>query len=516
MPLKSLLLPLVWATSLTLAGANTAPTVVIQSAAMRPGTTLMDVVYRVNDPDDATVKTRALAFVDGVRSFANVLKPVSFVEGTAAKLGDAIPANVDHTLTWDVAADWNIDLGQVQFEVLAQDGRGLLSFDWLTIPAAAGKPVMTLSSNSAADQEVIDAFFWLFATGDSGLTLANGVVKGSAQAGVFSGVPLVSGSGLQSYAPPYLFKKMNLDLAGSSEVYHASDTARAGLSNTASWHAALRPYAGLTVLAGWGYDNSWNSVFNMPLGVANLIAIAAGERFCLALESDGTVIGWGEYYSAPPAGLAGVTAITAGSHNSLALKSDGTVVGWGIGAGATPPADLAGVSAISAGNSHSLALKSDGTVVGWGSGSGATPPVGLTGVTAIAAGWDHSLALKSDGTVVKWGSSIGGTPPAGLAGVTAISAGFNHSLALKADGTVVGWGNNGSGQITIPAGLAGVTAISAGADFSMALKSDGTVVGWGSNVYGEITIPVGLMGVTAIAASRSFLGFTIALKAKGL
>ena len=77
MTLKSLLFHLVWATSLTLACANTAPTVVIQSAAMRPGTTLMDVVYRVNDPDDATVKTRALAFVDGVRSFAKVLKPVT-------------------------------------------------------------------------------------------------------------------------------------------------------------------------------------------------------------------------------------------------------------------------------------------------------------------------------------------------------------------------------------------------------------------------------------------------------
>ena len=75
MNVKALHLPLVWATSLTLAGANTAPTVVIQSAAMRPGTTLMEVVYRVNDPDDATVKTRALAFVDGVRSFAKVLKP---------------------------------------------------------------------------------------------------------------------------------------------------------------------------------------------------------------------------------------------------------------------------------------------------------------------------------------------------------------------------------------------------------------------------------------------------------
>lgn len=39
------------------------PFPVVVSAAMRPGTTLMDVVYRVNDPDDATVKVRALAFV---------------------------------------------------------------------------------------------------------------------------------------------------------------------------------------------------------------------------------------------------------------------------------------------------------------------------------------------------------------------------------------------------------------------------------------------------------------------
>ena len=104
-------IPFVLAALASAAFANTAPTVVIQSAAMRPGTTLMDVVYRVNDPDDATVKTRALAFVDGVRSFANVIKPVTFVEGSASKLGDAITSNTNHTLTWDVAADWNIVLG---------------------------------------------------------------------------------------------------------------------------------------------------------------------------------------------------------------------------------------------------------------------------------------------------------------------------------------------------------------------------------------------------------------------
>ena len=182
MAAKSLLLPLVWATSLTLACANTAPTVVIQSAAMRPGTTLMDVVYRVNDPDDATVKTRALTFVDGVRSFANVLKPVTFVEGTAAKLGDAIPSNTNHTLTWDVAADWNIDLGQVKFEMLAMDGRGLLPFDWITIPAAGGNPALTVSKNSPIDADVLNALFWQYASGDSGLApglAALAVAKGA-------------------------------------------------------------------------------------------------------------------------------------------------------------------------------------------------------------------------------------------------------------------------------------------------------------------------------------------------
>jgi hypothetical protein len=155
-----------------LAFANTAPTVVIKSAQMRPGTTLMDVVYRVEDPDDATVKTRALAFIGGVRSFANVIRPVSFVEGTSVKLGDSIPANADHTLTWDVAADWNIDLGQVMFEVLAMDGRGLLPFEWITIPEANGEPTATVSVGSPTNDQLLDAFFWQYAISDNDLFLA--------------------------------------------------------------------------------------------------------------------------------------------------------------------------------------------------------------------------------------------------------------------------------------------------------------------------------------------------------
>ncbi len=495
--------------------ANVAPTVVIKSATMRPGTTLMDVVYRVNDPDDATVKTRALAFRDGVRSFANVIKPVTFVEGTAVRLGDAIPSNTDLTLTWDVGADWNIDLGQIKFEVLAMDGGGLLPFDWISIPATAGNPQTSVSKNSPTANEVLNALFWQYATGDSGLSLANGVLTGSDSNGAFVQVVLANGSTPQVYSTPFIFKRMNLDPDDGLLAINA----RVVLSNPQGWHAANRPYAGVPMVLGWG-DNQFGELA-IPTNLSGVITMVdAGLKYSLALRRDGTVAGWGDnsYNKAtPPAGLGGVTAIAAGKYHSLALKSDGTVVGWGYpyDGQATPPVGLSGVIAIAAGNSHSLALKGDGTVVGWGANNygQTTPPAGLSGVTAIAAGSEHCLALKSNGTVVGWGANTDGraTPPAGLSGVIAIAAGNYHGLALKSNGTVVGWGVNNDGRATPPAGLSGVIAIAAGDVQSLALKSDGTVVGWGSNNYGQATPPAGLSKITAIAAGYSH---SLAIKGK--
>ena len=297
--------------------ANTAPTVVIQSAAMRPGTTLMDVVYRVNDPDDATVKTRALAFVDGERSFAKVVRPVTFVEGTAAKLGDAIPSNTNHTLTWDVAADWDVDLGQIKFEVLSRDARGLLPFEWITIPAAGGKPALTISKDTPADAAVLNALFWQYADGDPWLTLANGVLIGNANSGVFASDTLAYGSFLGEYSTAYIFNLMNLDQANSTEIGYAADTARAGLLARSKWHAANRPNTGVSRVVGWGYNAQGQTT--IPAGLSGVTAIAAGAFHSLALKSDGTVVGWGQ--TTIPAGLGGVTAIAAGDYYSLALKA---------------------------------------------------------------------------------------------------------------------------------------------------------------------------------------------------
>ena len=491
--------------------ANIAPTVVIQSASMRPGTTLMDVVYRVNDPDDATVKTRALAFIGGVRSFANLIKPVTFAEGTGAFLGDAIATNTNHTLVWNAAADWNTDLGQIKFEILAMDGRGLLPIDWITIPAAGGNPALTISKDTPANADVLNALFWQYADGDSGLTLSNGVLTGNVSSGNFSGVDLVKGTTIQPYGPPFILKRMNLDPASDTEVKYAAETARAGLMATSNWHAANRAYLGISVVVGWGYNDRGQTT--IPAGLANVAAIAAGGNHNLVLQNSGTVVGWGDNYHGQitiPAGLTNVVAIAAGSYHSLALKNDGTVVGWGdnYDRQATIPAGLTNVVAIAAGYNHSLALKNDGTVVGWGrNGSGqAKIPAGLTNVSAIAAGGTNSLALMNNGTVVGWGHPAN----PGLTNVSAIAAGEDASFAIKNDGTVVWSGYNLFGVGMIPAGLTNVSAIAASLHI-LALKNDGTVVGWGYNEYGQSTIPAGLTNVAAIAAGD---WYSLALKAK--
>jgi hypothetical protein len=263
---------------------------------------------------------------------------------------------------------------------------------------------------------------------------------------------------------------------------------------------------------------------NVPSGLSDVTAIAAGSAHSLALKGDGTVVAWGcpggdAGECNVPSGLSGVTAVSAGTFHSLALKSDGTVVAWGcrvenVGQ-CSVPTGLSGVTAIAAGYYHSLALKGDGTVVAWGCGgfrnyAQCNVPSGLSGVTAVSAGTFHSLALTSDGSVVAWGcGGFAGDQcgvPSGLSGVTAIAAGFDHSLALKSDGTVVAWGcSQDAGQCNVPSGLSDVTAIAAGFYQGLALKGDGTVVAWGCGGltdFGQCSVPSGLSGVTAIAAGE--------------
>jgi hypothetical protein len=519
------------ATALALAGlpglwANTAPTVVIQSATMRPGTTFMDIVFRVNDPDDATVKTRALAFKDGVRSFANVIKPTAFVEGTGSKIGDAIPANANHTITWDVAADWDVQLGQVKFEVLAMDGRGLLPFEWITIPQFGENQSITISLNSPTDEEILNALFWEYADSNPDLQLSNGILTGTASSGVFEGVELSIHSEIQNYAAPFIFKKMNLSAADIFEVKYLERQVRIGI-NSGGWHAKKQAYSFTTILLQIPsrYDTGVP-----PKGIVNVSSIAAGvrnsENISIAIGQDGTLMEWGvdfsvvsehPFYEYAPffkvTNDENISFVTSPFYNhAVYVKGDGTIskIIYAGGAGSPLLSNLSHIQSAASGNERGLLLRKDKTVLEWSYGKEPSPVDNLNGVVAISTGFLHNLALTSNGTVVAWGNNAWGqiTTPQNLTDVVAVAAGSRHSLALKSNGTLAAWGDNSAGQINLPDNLSGVTSIVAAGDTSVALLSDGTVKAWGRLVNQKILNVSNLKKINGIALSENhFLAF---------
>jgi len=134
---------------------------------------------------------------------------------------------------------------------------------------------------------------------------------------------------------------------GTESVYKA-DAVPTGLSNVIAIAAgpgyALALKRDGTVM-GWGY-NQRGSATGIPterkpyvtndlvringLVVSNVVAIAANwgegmQDYSMALKSDGTVIGWGPAFPTPPAGLSNVVAISAGEGYCLAITTNNAV-----------------------------------------------------------------------------------------------------------------------------------------------------------------------------------------------
>lgn len=250
-------------------------------------------------------------------------------------------------------------------------------------------------------------------------------------------------------------------------------------------------YHGLAVTQGgrvwaWGLNDSGqlgldpNTTSHREIPVklpdlTNVVAVAGGYDFSVALKENGDVLTWGngsngslgdgstdprfEPEKVPGIGNVKKIAASMASFHVVVLMTDGTVKTWGPDS-STPidVSDLANVKAVQAGESHSLALKRNGTVWGWGDNQygqlgdrddtqdqdpGRVP--GVNNVIAIAAGSNHSLALLEDRTLRAWGrnehgelgdGNVGTTsevPVAvqGVTGVRGIAAGDRHSLARR-------------------------------------------------------------------------------------
>ena len=193
----------------------------------------------------------------------------------------------------------------------------------------------------------------------------------------------------------------------------------------------------------------------------DIVAIAAGYSHSLALKSDGTVWAWGDN-SKGQLGIGSITdqdspvqvksgdqdddatyltnivAIAAGYYFNLALDAEGNIWAWGS--------------------------NSNGEL-GNNSSSTAKTPVevdDIDDITAIAAGAYHSLAVDDDGVLYAWGDNSNGqlgidddddqdTPQEveDIEDVEVIAAGCYHSLAVDEDENVWTWGDNSNGQLGI-------------------------------------------------------------------
>ncbi|HEV3232011.1 MAG TPA: fibronectin type III domain-containing protein, partial [Candidatus Dormibacteraeota bacterium] len=195
-------------------------------------------------------------------------------------------------------------------------------------------------------------------------------------------------------------------------------------------------------------------------GLTNVVRVSSGWYFHeLALKSDGTLWAWGlnrrgqlgdgttTNRSTPvqttATGFSNIVAIATGSEFSLAMTSDGKGWSWGsenygalgyTGGGGTPTQipNLSTISGLATGEYHSLSLNADATASAWGMNANGelgnssnfgttadndTPTViaGLSSLSALAGGDFHSLGLKQNGTLWAWGrddsGQLGSTGP---------------------------------------------------------------------------------------------------------
>jgi alpha-tubulin suppressor-like RCC1 family protein len=221
-------------------------------------------------------------------------------------------------------------------------------------------------------------------------------------------------------------------------------------------------------------------------------AVAGGYEHSLALLDNGTVAAWGTNnkgqlglgasdtasHSTPALvpGLSNIVAIAAGHSFSMALRADGAIFTWGnnsegqLGTGTASDsgcscvgapfhvASLPAAKAIGAGQAHGLAVLADGTVRTWGLNNNeqitagsvkviATPAVvpGVAHATAADGGYGHSVVVQEAPQVALSVGTNGTGSGAVVPGSASYPEGAQVTLtATAAPGSVfVGWTVNG-------------------------------------------------------------------------
>ncbi|MFN4882014.1 MAG: PKD domain-containing protein [Bacteroidota bacterium] len=304
--------------------------------------------------------------------------------------------------------------------------------------------------------------------------------------------------------------------------------------------------------------------------LSNIKSIAAGTNFCLALDSAGFIWAWGKNNFGQlgqgntndtnlpvkvksPTGnqiLNNIVAIAAGDQFAMALDNTGEVYVWGShlygqlgevfqGLVSNLPVlqDIgAAIQDIKSGGNAALITTSDNELVLWGSnivgqmGNGLVSTyvpllnyvlhqnanTHLSNIKQLDVGFERQVALLSNGTVWAWGDNAfnvasndysqsclpmqvyDSTGASFLTNIKQIATGNLHNLALTNNGFVYGWGSTNNYVLANPTGsyyhravpirnldgtiVQNVRAVAAGANASVFLHNDSTV-SWCGRLY---------------------------------
>jgi hypothetical protein len=178
----------------------------------------VDIDYRVHEPGTNEVATALLAFLTNGNDLVSLRKPTAFMENTGTNLGPHVAANADHRVTWN-ASELGTSFQNLQFEILARDGRGLLAFNFVTIPAANGQPAFTLSRTNVSDNDLLSLWYWFVGTNSTAITLTNGSIVGVG--GAYNGQTLASGANTTAQGRQFLYGLLGVRSPTTNEISRA-------------------------------------------------------------------------------------------------------------------------------------------------------------------------------------------------------------------------------------------------------------------------------------------------------
>lgn len=319
-------------------------------------------------------------------------------------------------------------------------------------------------------------------------------------------------------------------------------------------------------LWGWGQNSNKLGLGignladqNLPVQIGtdtDWMTVSAGYVHSLAVKTNGTLWSWGNgqfgqlgngIFNSATANVTQVGTATdwlevsAGNRFSLAIKTNGTLWSWGLNStgqlgqnnvvNLNLPAQVGTASnwlRIDAGHQHALAVDSLGFMYAWGNntfgqlGDGTNTnsliPILITSANnwlLVSAGHDHSMALNNSNVLYTFGNNVNGqlcdgtntasnvpipvsfSTPGTVSFYIAISAGNSFSLAIRNDSTLWSGGFNTSGQLGLGNNTATNTlnqvgtnnnylAISAGDKHSLVLDNSVSLFSTGRNNEGEL------------------------------